>query len=86
MGHFVTGITGMDGRADPPGNALTGTVIVGETSGVLLAVSSIVSVEPPDVCAILTLYVHDVKNVDIDNNDANSTNFFIFYAPVVKIA
>ena len=55
LDHFVTGLTGIEGSDTPPGNAETGTVIVGETSGVLLAVSSIVSVEPPDVCDILTL-------------------------------
>jgi hypothetical protein len=42
--HFgVTGVTGIVGNTDPPGKAETGTVIVGETFGVLLAVSSMTS-------------------------------------------
>ena len=47
--HFVTGLTGIDGKDTPPGSAETGTVIVGETFGVLLAVSSMTSSAYPEV-------------------------------------
>jgi hypothetical protein len=47
--HFVIGVTGIEGNADPAGKAETGTVIVGETFGVLLAVSSMTSSAYPEV-------------------------------------
>ena len=80
--HFVIGVTGIDGKADPAGKAETGTVIVGETFGVLLAVSSITSSAYPEVWAMLTLYVQEVIHVKQNVVRKSTNKFFIQNSPV----